>query len=241
LHASAGEEVKLDFDRRDRIGLDEAIFAQGKSPEQLETIFSAAHERQTNLLVTRLAADKFALVSARWADQMDYCPTSQTAYFGGSNAQTRKEPLVGIVAAGSSDASVAREAARTLTFNGVDSVLFMDVGVAGLWRLTSRLDAIRTFPVIIAVAGMDAALPTVLGGLIASAIIAVPTSVGYGVAHGGHAALNAILASCSPGIVTVNIDNGYGAACAALRLLRNAPRFAHIGAEPSRDVPLLIG
>jgi NCAIR mutase (PurE)-related protein len=123
------------------------------------------------------------------------------------------------VVAGSSDVGVAREVERTLTFNRIASRLFVDVGVAGLWRLTSRLPEISALPVIVAIAGMDAALPTVLGGLIPSAIIAVPTSVGYGVAQGGRTALNAILASCAPGITTVNIDNGYGAACAAIRIL----------------------
>ena len=99
-----------------------------------------------------------------------------------------------------------------------------DVGVAGLWRLLDRIDDIRKFPLAIAAAGMDAALPTVLGGLFEGLIIAVPTSQGYGVAEGGSAALNSILASCSAGIVTVNIDNGYGAACAALRVLPNRIR-----------------
>jgi pyridinium-3,5-biscarboxylic acid mononucleotide synthase len=98
--------------------------------------------------------------------------------------------------------------------------VFADVGVAGLWRLTSRLDELRSFPIVVAIAGMDAALPTVLGGLLGASIVAVPTSVGYGVAAGGHAALNAILASCAPGIVVTNIDNGYGAACAALRIAK---------------------
>jgi hypothetical protein len=100
----------------------------------------------------------------------------------------------------------------------------MDVGVAGLWRLYERLEEIRSSAIIIAVAGMDAALPTVLGGLIPGLIIAVPTSVGYGVAAGGQTALNAVLASCAPGITVTNIDNGYGAACAALRALRMLSR-----------------
>jgi NCAIR mutase (PurE)-related protein len=129
-------------------------------------------------------------------------------------------PDVAIVVAGSSDAGVAREAQRTLAYNGVASRSFVDVGVAGLWRLTQRIHEISRFPVVIAVAGMDAALPTVLGGLVPGVIVAVPTSVGYGVAAGGHTALNAILASCASGISVVNIDNGYGAACVALRVLR---------------------
>jgi NCAIR mutase (PurE)-related protein len=115
---------------------------------------------------------------------------------------------------------VAREAIRTLAFAGCDAQLIADVGVAGLWRLMRRVEDLREMRVVIVAAGMDAALPSVVGGLIGSVIIAVPTSVGYGVASGGHAALNAILTSCAPGIVSVNIDNGYGAACAALRVLK---------------------
>lgn len=219
MSASAEQEVQLDFDRRRRTGLDESIFAEGKSHEQLHVIFERAEERGVSLLVTRLDAAKHAALAPRWSDRLDYCPISRTAFFGKPCTPATDEGAhIAIVAAGSSDASVAREAQRTLAFSGVAPRMFMDVGVAGLWRLTRHIDVIAAFPVVIAVAGMDAALPTVLGGLISACIIAVPTSIGYGVATGGHAALNAILASCAPGIVTVNIDNGYGAACAALRI-----------------------
>ena len=122
-------------------------------------------------------------------------------------------------AAGTSDASVASEAARTLTFSGVKCQTIVDVGVAGLWRLEARLDEIRQADIVIAVAGMDAALVSVLGGLVAAPVIAVPTSVGYGVAAGGSAALHSSLASCAQGVTVVNIDNGFGAACAAVRML----------------------
>ena len=104
--------------------------------------------------------------------------------------------------------------------------MILDVGVAGLHRLTRRLEEIRAHPVVIVVAGMDAALASVLGGLVSGAVIAVPTSVGYGAAERGRTALNAMLVSCAPGVVVVNIDNGYGAACAALRLLHTAERMA---------------
>jgi NCAIR mutase (PurE)-related protein len=214
------EEVQLDFDRRRRTGLDESVFAQGKSPEQLQVIFDTASARGASLLVTRLDPEKHEALAPRWSDELDYCSVSRTAFFGrAAQPRTEDSPRVALVAAGSSDAGVAREAQRTLEFSGVAVEIFMDVGVAGLWRLTRHLDAISRFPVVIAVAGMDAALPTVLGGLIPGCIIAVPTSVGYGVAAGGHAALHSVLASCAPGIVAVNIDNGYGAACAALRII----------------------
>jgi NCAIR mutase (PurE)-related protein len=135
---------------------------------------------------------------------------------------------VAIVAAGTSDVPVAREAERTLAYAGLASTLVADVGVAGLWRLQRRLDEIRAHPVVICAAGMDAALPSVLGGLVPGALIAVPTSVGYGVAAGGRAALDAVLASCAPGITVCNIDNGYGAACAAMRILHAAQALSEV-------------
>jgi NCAIR mutase (PurE)-related protein len=168
--------------------------------------------------LTRLDAEKLERLPAPQQQRIDYCALSRTGVFGGA-ADLAPQVEVAIVAAGTSDAAVAREAARTLRYHGQGSTLILDVGVAGLWRLTRRLEAIRAHPITIVVAGMDAALASVLGGLVAGPIIAVPTSVGYGVATGGGTALNAILASCAPGVATVNIDNGYGAACAALRLL----------------------
>lgn len=216
-------EVQLDLARRERCGLDEAIYAEGKSVGQLTTILTQAAAQQVSLLLTRLSQEKKDALAPSLQARLDYCEASRTAFFGFSGA-AQQDSRVGIVVAGTSDAGVAREAERTLLFHGVACELFIDVGVAGLWRLTSRLPEIRALPILIAIAGMDAALPTVLAGLVASMVIAVPTSVGYGVAAGGRAALHAILASCASGITTVNIDNGYGAACAALRALRMLQR-----------------
>jgi NCAIR mutase (PurE)-related protein len=220
--APQANDVELDFDRRRRTGLDETIFAQGKSLAQLETILTLAADRSASLLLTRLSPEKFAALDRRWAPSLDYCAVSNTAYFGAPLPMSGTAADVAIVAGGSSDAAVAREAERTLTYGGVPSRVLIDVGVAGLWRLTRHVETLREYAVVIAVAGMDAALPTVLGGLVPGLVIAVPTSVGYGVAAGGQAALNALLASCASGIAVVNIDNGYGAACAALRALRIA-------------------
>jgi NCAIR mutase (PurE)-related protein len=220
MTGDATREVQLDFDRRRRIGLDEAVFAEGKTTAQLEAILGIAHERGAPLLLTRLSPEKRASISPQWAPHLDYCAVSRSAFFRFIPTRGDSVAEVAIVVAGSSDAGVAREAERTLAYNGVASQPFVDVGVAGLWRLTRRIEELSRFPVVIAVAGMDAALPTVLGGLIPGVIVAVPTSVGYGVAAGGHTALHAILASCAPGISVVNIDNGYGAACVALRVLR---------------------
>jgi NCAIR mutase (PurE)-related protein len=219
------EEICLDFDRETRIGLEEAIYSAGKSAAQIAVILDMVLARGGRTLLTRLDESKFAALPASHRERIDYCPVSRTAVYGAPRAVIRQRS-VAVVAAGTSDVPVAREAARTLEYHGHPASLFLDVGVAGLWRLTSRLADIRAHPITIVAAGMDAALPSVLGGLVSGPVIAVPTSVGYGVAEGGRAALGAVLASCAPGICVVNIDNGYGAACAALRFLHAAASLA---------------
>ena len=219
------DEFLLDFGRAERIGLEEAIYCAGKSAAQIDAILDAAAERGARFLLTRLDADKLDALPGHHRRALDYCPVSRTAFFGEPRPVVGA-PSVAVVAAGTSDVPVAREALRTLRYQGRGATLIADVGVAGLWRLTQRVEEIRSFPVVIVAAGMDAALPSVVGGLVAAPVIAVPTSVGYGVAAGGHTALNSVLASCASGITVVNIDNGYGAACAALRLLHAAERLA---------------
>ncbi len=209
------EEFVLDEARQQRLGFGEAVFCAGKSVEQVAAILD--HARQP-MLLTRLDPERFAALPATWRAELDYDPVSRTAY-SGAPAVPDGEARIAVVTAGTSDVPVAREAVRTLRFSGHAALAVMDVGVAGLWRLMRRIDELRAMPVLIVAAGMDAALPSVIGGLVPAVIVAVPTSVGYGVAAGGQAALHAILASCAPGIVTVNIDNGYGAACAAMRVL----------------------
>src|SRR5690606_30571001 len=125
---------------------------------------------------------------------------------------------------GTSDAAVAREAVRTLAFHGHAATEIHDAGVAGLWRIQAHLPLLSEQQIIICVAGMDAAMPTVLAGLLPALIIGVPTSTGYGIARGGETALHALLCSCAQGIAVVNIDNGFGAACAALRAARGMVR-----------------
>lgn len=208
----------LDFERKTRIGLSEAVFCERKTPEQIEAILQRFHEQDAPCLLTRISAEKAGALAVYHRERLDFHPVSQTAFTSGPLPR-RDGPGVAIVSGGTSDAPVCLEAARTLEFHGIGSELFQDVGVTGLWRLQQRIDEIRRYPVIIAVAGMEGALFSVLGGLVGSVVIAVPTSVGYGVAEGGRLALNAALGSCAPGLLTVNIDNGYGAACAAIRLL----------------------
>lgn len=214
----AHDEVKLDFDRENRTGLAEAIFCEGKSTEQLLTICEQVNGGKP-MLFTRLSNEQHNVIEAAFPGLLDYDPVSRTGQHKLSTDATTDTALVSIISGGSSDVPVSREAERTLAYYGHPALVIDDVGVAGLWRVTQRLDDIRATKVAICVAGMDAALPTVLGGLVPCALIAVPTSVGYGMTRGGETALNALLVSCASGVTVVNIDNGYGAACAAIRIL----------------------
>ena len=220
---SISPDIKLDLQRAERVGFDEAVFCAGKAVTHLAQILDQAQEKSIRLLLTRLSPEQFSQLSEAHRAKVDYEPISRSGYFGSPHELTGP-PRIAVVAAGTSDVYVSREAARTLRYHGAASLEITDVGVAGLWRLLERVDDIRRMPVVIAVAGMDAALPTVLGGLVGSVVIGVPTSVGYGVATGGQSALNAMLSSCAPGLMVMNIDNGYGAACAALRILRAIDR-----------------
>ncbi len=211
-------DYTFDFERHGRIGLDETVFCAGKSVAQIAAILAGVQGNVQGLLLTRLDQEKIDALPADQRAALDYDPVSRTAVLGQPRA-TQSGPPVAIVMAGTSDVPVGREAARTLAFNGQPHRDFTDVGVAGLWRLLDRVEEIRRSPVVIVAAGMDAALISVVGGLVAGAVIGLPTSVGYGVAAGGTTALHAGLASCAPGVPIMNIDNGYGAACAALRIM----------------------
>jgi NCAIR mutase (PurE)-related protein len=216
-----GADFVLDVNRQERIGLDEAIYCAGKTAAQVEAILDAAAQEGAHLLLTRLGPAHAPVLAGRHAPALDHDALSCTAVFGRPHPD-RMAPPVGVVSAGTSDLPMAREATRTLFYYGQPVREIADVGVAGLWRLTARLEEIRACPVVIVAAGMDAALVSVLGGLVPGLVVALPTSVGYGVAQGGRPALEASLASCAPGVAVVNIDNGYGAACVALRALRIA-------------------
>jgi len=218
-------EFTLDLRRRARIGLDEAVFCAGKSSAQIAAILARLDRAKAPALLTRLDPDRVEALPAAMRARLDYDAGSHTAIFGKPHRRNGRTQ-VAVVSAGTSDQRVAREAARTLAYYGAGVTEIADVGVAGLWRLMDRIDLIRRHRVVIVVAGMDAALPSVLGGLVPCAVIAVPTAVGYGVAQGGTTALHAALASCAPGVTVVNIDNGYGAACAALRILGTGARKA---------------
>lgn len=215
--------AKPDHLRELRTGFPEVIFGAGKSPEQVAAIVDRIAARGQNVLVTRTTPDVHATVAARWPAAVHHeaarCLTVMAA---------PASPLPGTVAvvcAGTSDVAVAEEAAVTAEFHGALVVRTYDVGVAGLHRLLSRAAALREAHVIIAVAGMEGALPSVVAGLVEAPVIAVPTSVGYGASFSGLAALLAMLNSCASGLSVVNIDNGFGAGQLACTMLRTARRL----------------
>lgn len=210
--------TRFDFERPKRIGMPEAVLCEGKDSRVLSDLIEGLNQRPDHpVLLTRLAQQQFSELSGAAREGLDYDHLSRTAFLHGRTA--RKEGRIAVLTAGTADLSVATEAQRTLDFMGLAVTLFADVGVAGLWRLMENIDAIREHDIVIACAGMDAALLPVVGGLVAQPVIGVPTSVGYGVSSGGQSALHSMLGSCAQGTVVMNIDNGFGAACAALRML----------------------
>ena len=211
------KDVNLDFERASRTGLAEAVFCAGKSDAQLRTICETIVVEHKPMLFTRLSLEQFVNLDAAYPSALNYEEVSGTAFHLPPDVE-QAVPLA-VVTGGSSDLPVARECVRTLEFYGYQVLEIHAVGVAGLWRVTERLDELKRSKIIICVAGMDAALPTVLGGLVSAALIAVPTSVGYGMVKGGETALRSLLVSCAAGLTVTNIDNGYGAACAAIRIL----------------------
>jgi pyridinium-3,5-biscarboxylic acid mononucleotide synthase len=215
-----GREEMLVYDRHrtGRIGMPEAVFCLDKHTDDVVRIVESLAESDVGpVLFTRMSAEQYEAVSHRTSVTLDYHGLSQTAFLNG--CRPAREARVGIVAAGTSDRAVAAESRRTLQFLGINARMHIDVGVAGLWRLLERVDDLREEQALIVVAGMDAALASVVGGLVACPVIAVPTSTGYGAAHGGQTALNAMLASCAQGVLVTNIDNGFGAACGAARIV----------------------
>ena len=218
----SAREIVPDDSRAARIGFDETVYCAGKSPRQLDAILARSIESDGRLFLTRLDSGSFEALAPAHRASLDYDPVSRTAVLG-TGADSGPGPArIAVVTAGTSDVPVAKEAVRTLAYYGESALEVYDVGVAGLWRLLDRLEEIREMPVVIAVAGMEASLPSVVGGQVPGLVVAVPTSNGYGVSAGGRVALDASLSSCAPGLAVVNIDNGYGAACVALRALRLA-------------------
>ncbi len=212
--------AKVDHDRAARKGFPEVIFGDGKTPAQVARLARAVLARSDRLLATRVAPDAAHAVAEAVPDAV-YHETARVVVVD-RRAEVRPVPGVVVASAGTSDAPVAEEAALTAQIMDCEVVRLVDVGVAGLHRLLDKLDVLRDASVVVAVAGMEGALPSVIGGLVSAPVIAVPTSVGYGASFGGAAALLAMLNSCAPGVAVVNIDNGFGAGYIAATIARQA-------------------
>jgi pyridinium-3,5-biscarboxylic acid mononucleotide synthase len=211
--------AKADLQRAQRCGIPEVIYAAGKTPDQVRDLFRALHHDDTPVLATRADADHAQAVQSSFPDAV-YNETARMILLPDLPVADTGHGHIAVVCAGTSDLPVAEEAALTARFLGGHVTRITDVGVAGLHRLINRLPDIRAARVVIAIAGMEGALPSVLGGLIDRPIIAVPTSVGYGLHLQGLTPLLAMLNSCAPGITVVNVDNGFGAAVAATLINR---------------------
>jgi NCAIR mutase (PurE)-related protein len=214
----------IDHHRELRTGVPEIVFGATKTPAQIAAALQELARRAGGALVTRIDPAKAEALRAL-LPAVAYHELARIARLGTAAARPACAPIA-VVCAGTSDLPVAEEAALVAEFLGAPVVRVSDVGVAGVHRLLARLEVIRGAAIVIAVAGMEAALPSVLGGLIDCPLVAVPTSVGYGVSIDGLVALGAMLASCALGITVVNIDNGVGAAVAAVRMARLAARGA---------------
>ena len=213
------KDINFDFDRQKRIGIVEAIWGEHKNVDQLKEICKQVLDKDELVFITRINFDKAKPILDTFKNG-EFFKEANCLIIGENLKKVSTEKKVAIVAGGTSDLNVSLEAKLALEVHGITCKTFIDVGVAGLHRLFTNLEEINKFEVIIVCAGMEGALATVLGGLLPQPIIAVPVSVGYGVSKGGFVALNSMLSSCAPGITVMNIDNGYGAAMAALRIIK---------------------
>ena len=213
-------DIRFDFQRRERLGLIEAIWGQDKSIDQLGRLSENILSKNEVVFITRINSEKAVALLDLYDNALFY-EEAKCLIIGENPHKLNTNKKVAIISGGSSDLPVTLEAKIALEIYGVNCQTFIDVGVAGLHRLIGQLEEIKKYDVLIVCAGMEGALATVVGGLLAQPIIAVPVSVGYGVSKNGETALNSMLASCSPGIAVMNIDNGYGAAMAALRIINS--------------------
>lgn len=210
--------AKPDFSREERTGMPETIFCQGKTPEQLRDILLSFREKGAAVLGTRCSPEQWRFLLEAGLE-VQYDPLSRVMDLQGNKRETRSLGRIAVCTGGTADLPVAEEAARTAEFFGAHVERFYDVGIAGLHRLLDCMERICQAHVIIAVAGMEGALGSVIAGLAKAPVIAVPTSVGYGASFQGLAPLLTMLNSCAEGLSVVNIDNGFGAAMQACRIL----------------------
>lgn len=213
--------AKIDTQRALRQGQAEVVFCQGKSDEHLLAVFEAILERENSVLGTR-ADDWQAQIVQEKFPKVTYDPLSRILKQGGASEH---KGLIAVCTAGTADIRVAEECAQTAEFFGSKVERFYDVGVSGIHRLLAVVPRLQEATVVVAVAGMEGALGSVLGGLVAAPVIAVPTSVGYGANFHGLSALLTMLNSCSNGVCTVNIDNGYGAGYLSHQINRQSVKF----------------
>ncbi len=211
----------IDHDRKRRCGFAEVVYAAGKSPEELVEIVRVLHGREGCVLVTRATAEHGEALRGAFADiPIESGTRGGTWIVGTAPKSVEGLPTIPIMTAGTSDLPVAEEALLTCKALGHPAVAINDVGVAGLHRLEPHMPTLRQASVVVCIAGMEGALPSVIGGLIQAPIIAVPTSVGYGASFAGVTALLSMLTSCASGVTVVNIDNGFGAAYSACLINR---------------------
>ncbi len=219
--AQAPDFAVLDHGRAARTGMPEVVFCQGKTPAQVVDIIGRLLANERRALATRASTETAEAVLAAYPQGVWHAAARVITLGNAATPPCAADTsFVVVVTAGTSDIPVAEEAALTLEFLGDCVQRVYDVGVAGIHRLINRLDVLRQAQVIVAAAGMEGALASVLGGLVACPVVAVPTSVGYGASFGGLAALLAMLNSCAPGVAVVNIDNGFGAAVHAHQIMR---------------------
>ncbi len=225
--------ARIDHHRALRLGLPEVIYASGKTPAQVAEIFSRMAAAGDSVLATRADGQAYAAVKAAVPDAVYHETAGIIGLRAGMDGE--KAGPVAVVCAGTSDLPVAEEAATTAEYLGLEVSRIWDVGVAGLHRILAAREGLNTARAVIVCAGMEGALPSVVGGLVAAPVIAVPTSVGYGAAFGGVAALLGMLNSCSPNVCVVNIDNGFGAAYVAAMIVKQGAAHSAQGAE--KQVP----
>ena len=219
LPFAAAEDAHVDHHRALRTGFPEVVFGEGKTVSQLISIVTELERGGHNVLVTRLDADRAAAVREK-IPHSQYQDKARCLVLRQKPVEPSSARPIAVITAGTSDVPVAEEAALTAELAGNEVMRIYDVGVAGVHRLLGRLQQIRSAAVLVVVAGMEGALPSVVSGLVSAPVIAVPTSVGYGASFNGVTALLAMLSSCAAGVTVVNIDNGFGAGYAAATINR---------------------
>ncbi len=220
------EFANLDFRREQRTGMGETVYCPGKTCAQLADIIRAFQDVGKSVLCTKATAEQMTYVGDR-IQCLECDPVSGVIRYS-AGARSRLPGRVAVCTGGTADIPVAEEAALTVDFFGAAADRYYDIGVAGIHRLFSKLESIRSADVVIAVAGMEGALGSVISGLVSVPVVAVPTSVGYGASFSGLAPLLSMLNSCAEGMAVVNIDNGFGAAVMACRIIRSAKRIGEV-------------